>query len=199
MPVAQLNPAQQEAVEHERGPALVIAGAGSGKTRVLTARIGRLLARGVSPEAVLAFTFTNRAAREMRERIETQLGPAAARLWLGTFHATALRLLRREARTLGLPPGFTVYDRDDQEGVLRELIRAAGLPDTVYRTGLVLGRISDAKNALVTPAEAERVAVQEFERHVATLYGEWPSTSVSHAMRCTSTRVLPEPAPASTR
>ena len=170
MPVAALNPAQQQAVEHERGPALVIAGAGSGKTRVLTARIGRLLSRGVRPDAVLAFTFTNRAAREMRERIESELGPAAARLWLGTFHATGLRLLRREARTLGLPSGFTVYDRDDQEGVLRELIRASGLPDTVYRTGVVLGRISDAKNALVSPAEAERTAMSEFDRHVATLF-----------------------------
>jgi len=171
--VPSLNPAQQAAVEHARGPALVIAGAGSGKTRVLTARIGRLLERGVRPEAVLAFTFTNRAAREMRGRIEAQLGPAASRLWIGTFHATALRLLRREAGTLGLPPGFTVYDREDQEGIVRELVRAAGLPDTVYRTGIVIGRISDAKNALVPPAQAERVAMTEFDRQVATLYGRY--------------------------
>ena len=173
MPVATLNPAQQAAVEHDTGPALVIAGAGSGKTRVLTARIGRLLARGVRPEAVLAFTFTNRAAREMRERIEAQLGPAASRVWLGTFHGTALRLLRREAGTLGLAPGFTVYDREDQEGVLRELLRASGLPDSVYKTGLVLGRISDAKNALVSPVEAERAAMSEFERNVAQLYTKY--------------------------
>jgi DNA helicase-2/ATP-dependent DNA helicase PcrA len=173
LPVATLNPAQQAAVEHERGPALVIAGAGSGKTRVLTARIGRLLERGVRPDAVLAFTFTNRAAKEMRERIERQLGPSAARVWLGTFHATALRLLRREAGTLGLAPGFSVYDRDDQEGVLKEPLRASGLPDTVYRTGVVLGRISDAKNALVTPAEAERAAMTDFDRNVAQLYAKY--------------------------
>ncbi len=171
--VATLNPAQQEAVEHEHGPALVIAGAGSGKTRVLTARVARLLERGVPAEAVLAFTFTNRAAREMRARIESELGPAAAGVWIGTFHATAVRILRREANTLGLPAGFTIYDRDDQEGIVRELIREAGLPEATYRTGVVLGRISDAKNALVLPAEAERAAVGDFERQVATLYGKY--------------------------
>ncbi len=170
MAVATLNPAQQEAVEHERGPALVIAGAGSGKTRVLTGRVARLLQRGVPPEAVLAFTFTNRAAREMRGRIESDLGAVARRLWIGTFHATALRILRREAGTLGLRPGFSIYDRDDQESVIRELVRAAGLPDTAYRTGVVLGRISDAKNALVRPAEAERAAMGDFDRHIAALY-----------------------------
>ena len=173
MAVATLNPAQQEAVDHARGPALVIAGAGSGKTRVLTGRVARLLERGVPPEAVLAFTFTNRAAREMRGRIEADLGPAAARVWIGTFHATALRILRREAGTLGLPPGFTIYDRDDQESVIRELVKVASLPDTVYRTGTVLGRISDAKNALVRPPEAERVAMNDFDRNVAQLYGKY--------------------------
>ena len=173
MAVATLNPAQQTAVEHERGPALVIAGAGSGKTRVLTARVAKLLERGVPAEAVLAFTFTNRAAKEMRARIETDLGAAAAGVWIGTFHATAMRILRREANTLGLPPGFSIYDRDDQESVLRELIRAAGLPDTVYRLGVVLGRISDAKNALVKPAEAERAAIGDFDRHIASLYGKY--------------------------
>ncbi len=173
MAVATLNPAQQEAVEHARGPALVIAGAGSGKTRVLTARVAKLLERGVPPDAVLAFTFTNRAAREMRARVESGIGPAAAKVWIGTFHATALRILRREAGTLALPPAFTIYDRDDQESVVRELVREAGLPDTVYRTGVVLGRISDAKNALVRPAEAERAAVNEFDRHIAGLYARY--------------------------
>jgi DNA helicase-2/ATP-dependent DNA helicase PcrA len=167
------NDAQLAAVEHGDGPALVIAGAGSGKTRVLTGRVARLLERGIPPHAILAFTFTNRAAREMRGRIEATVGPAAAGLWIGTFHATALRILRREAGTLGLPQGFTIYDRDDQEGILRDLIKDAALPDTVYRLGTVLGRISDAKNALVTPAEAERVAQHEFDRQVAKLYGRY--------------------------
>jgi DNA helicase-2/ATP-dependent DNA helicase PcrA len=168
--VASLNPAQSAAVRHERGPLLVIAGAGSGKTRVLTARVAHLLERGVPPEGVLAFTFTNRAAREMRERLEAELGPLAARLWIGTFHATALRLLRREAPTLGLPADFTIYDREDQEGLVRELVREAGLPETVYRTGLVLARISDSKNALVAPEEAQRAARSEFDRTLAGLY-----------------------------
>ena len=165
-----LNPAQLAAVEHERGPALVIAGAGSGKTRVLTGRVERLLERGVRAEAILAFTFTNRAAKEMRGRLESRLGPGISRLWIGTFHATALRILRREARTLDLAPGFTIYDRDDQEAVIRDLVRAAALPDTVYRTGIVIGRISDAKNALVSPAAFERTAMTEFDRKVSTLY-----------------------------
>ena len=168
------NPAQLAAVEHGDGPVLVIAGAGSGKTRVLTGRVARLLDRGVPPYGVLAFTFTNRAAREMRGRIEATVGPgAASQLWIGTFHATALRILRREARTLGLPPGFTIYDRDDQEGILRDLIKDAALPDTVYRLGTVLGRISDAKNALVTPEQAERAAQHDFDRQVAKLYGRY--------------------------
>jgi DNA helicase-2/ATP-dependent DNA helicase PcrA len=167
------NEAQLAAVEHGDGPALVIAGAGSGKTRVLTGRVARLLERGIPAHAILAFTFTNRAAREMRGRIEATVGPGAKGLWIGTFHATALRILRREAGTLGLAPGFTIYDRDDQEGILRELIKDAALPDTVYRLGTVLGRISDAKNALVTPAEAERVAQHEFDRQVAKLYSRY--------------------------
>jgi DNA helicase-2/ATP-dependent DNA helicase PcrA len=165
-----LNPAQSEAVDHGTGPALVIAGAGSGKTRVLTARVARLLERGVRPEAVLAFTFTNRAAREMRQRIADTVGPDASRLWIGTFHATAVRLLRREAATLGLSAGFTIYDRDDQEGVLRAVIKDLGLSETGFRTGVVLGRISDCKNALVGPDEAERAALSPFERSIAECY-----------------------------
>ena len=168
-----LNPAQAEAVEHLGGPALVIAGAGSGKTRVLTARVARLLERGVAPEGVLAFTFTNRAAREMRQRIADTVGPEASRLWIGTFHATAVRLLRREASTLGLAPGFTIYDRDDQEGVLRPIIKDLALSETGFRIGVVLGRISDCKNSLVGPDAAERAALSPFERSIAECYRQY--------------------------
>src|SRR6266545_1326463 len=121
-----LNAAQRAAVEHPEGPLLVVAGAGSGKTRVLTARIGRLLERGVPAERILAFTFTNRAAREMRERIARVTDGAAGALWVGTFHGTAVRILRREAAILALPPGFAIYDREDQEEVLRAVLAAAG-------------------------------------------------------------------------
>jgi len=168
-----LNEAQRAAVEHGDGPVLVIAGAGSGKTRVLTARVATLLGRGVPPGGVLAFTFTNRAAREMRERIHAVVGPEAERVWIGTFHATAVRLLRRETATLGLPPGFTIYDREDQEGVLRDVLADLALPSAPYRPGFVLGRISDSKNALVTPEQAARAAVTDFERRIAECYARY--------------------------
>jgi DNA helicase-2/ATP-dependent DNA helicase PcrA len=169
-----LNPAQREAVTHPGGPLLVLAGAGSGKTRVLIRRVARLLEEGVPPHRVLAFTFTNRAAREMRERLEQRVGAEPARaLWVGTFHATAVRLLRREAAAAGLPRAFTIYDREDQEGVLREVMQRLELPEASYRPSQVLARISDAKNALVTPAECERVAVSPWEKQVARAYARY--------------------------
>ncbi len=165
-----LNPAQRAAVEHPGGPLLVVAGAGSGKTRVLTARIARLLSLRVPPEGILAFTFTNRAAREMRERIEREVGEVARRLWVGTFHATAVRILRRDGAVLGLARDFTIYDRDDQETTLREVLKRLQLSETAYKPSLVLGRISDAKNALVTPEEAAAAAVTPYEKQIAEAY-----------------------------
>jgi DNA helicase-2/ATP-dependent DNA helicase PcrA len=166
----RLNPEQRAAVEHAGGALLVIAGAGSGKTRVLTARVARLLGAGVPPRAILAFTFTNRAAREMRGRIAGAVGEAARDLWVGTFHATCVRLLRREAEAAGVPRDFAIYDREDQEGVIRGLVRRLELSEEAYRVGAVLGRISDAKNALVGPAEFERVAGGPYEKRLAELY-----------------------------
>jgi DNA helicase II / ATP-dependent DNA helicase PcrA len=168
-----LNNAQRAAVEHPGGPLLVVAGAGSGKTRVLTARVAWLLERGVRPEAVLAFTFTNRAAREMRARLELPLGDAARALWVGTFHATAVRILRREARVLGLPSGFVIYDREDQEDVVREILKRLELPEDPFRPGAVLGKISDAKNALATPEDMARTASPPFGTRLADVYEEY--------------------------
>ena len=165
-----LNDAQRAAVEHEGGPLLVIAGAGSGKTRVLTARVARILASGRPPESVLAFTFTNRAAREMRERLAALVGEAAHRLWVGTFHGTAVRILRREAARLDRPREFVIYDREDQEGVLREIIRNLHLNETQFRLGPLLSRISDARNALETPEEMLRVAMSPYDKQVADVY-----------------------------
>jgi DNA helicase-2/ATP-dependent DNA helicase PcrA len=168
----RLNPEQRRAVEHPSGPVLVIAGAGSGKTRVLTARVARLLGAGVPPRAILAFTFTNRAAREMRERIAAVAGGEAAlrALWVGTFHATCVRLLRREAAAAGIPRDFAIYDREDQEGIVRGLVRRLELPEGAFRVGSVIERISDAKNALVGPAEFERLAASPHEKRLAELY-----------------------------
>jgi len=156
-----LNPEQRAAVEFGDGALLVIAGAGSGKTRVLTARVARLIESGVPAEAILAFTFTNRAAREMRERIERRVGEAARRLWAGTFHATAVRILRREARVLGIPAAFAIYDREDQEALIRDLARQLGWDEGSYKVSAVLHAISDAKNALVEPEDFARTAYSD--------------------------------------
>jgi DNA helicase-2/ATP-dependent DNA helicase PcrA len=161
-----LNSRQREAVEHPGGPLLIVAGAGSGKTRVLTARVAHLMSRGAPPESILAFTFTNRAAREMRERIERTAGSEASRVWMGTFHATAVRILRREARHAGLAPSFVIYDREDQERVLGQVLAELGVADTLP-PGQVLSHISDAKNALVGPDQAERAAVTPHQRLLA--------------------------------
>src|SRR5262245_24175065 len=162
-----LNPQQTLAVEHDGGPLLVIAGAGSGKTRVLTARVGWLLAHGVPPAGVLAFTFTNRAAREMRERIERQVGGAAKDVWIGTFHATAVRLLRREHVAAGLPRDFVIYDREDQEGVLRDVLRALEIPENSIKLSALVARISDAKNRLAPPEAFAGVSTGSHERRIA--------------------------------
>src|SRR6266850_8569448 len=112
--LSRLNPPQQEAVTHGDGPLLIFAGAGSGKTRVLTARIGYLIAsRRVWPDRLLAVTFTNKAAREMRSRVEALVGEGAAGMWVGTFHSTAVKILRRDAPRIGIVPSFVIFDEDD--------------------------------------------------------------------------------------
>ncbi len=157
-------------MSHERRAVLVLAGAGSGKTRVLTARVAWLLEQGVPPRAILAFTFTNRAAREMRERIATLVGEASKELWVGTFHATAVRILRREAIAAGISPAFAIYDREDQEGLIREISRELAWPEGSWRMGAVLGAISDAKNSLVDPETFTRLAQTPADRNIAQAY-----------------------------
>lgn len=147
----QLNPSQREAVEYVDGASLVIAGAGSGKTRVLTYKIAYLLSRGVPPQSILALTFTNKAAREMKERISQLTEPdAARRLWMGTFHAIFARILRFEASHLGYPSDFTIYDATDSKSLIKSIIKEMQLDDKLYRPGMVQTRISNAKNALIT-------------------------------------------------
>jgi ATP-dependent DNA helicase UvrD/PcrA len=149
-----LNPAQREAVEHPAGPLLVLAGAGSGKTRVLTARIAHLItALHVAPQRIFAVTFTNKAAGEMRTRIGQLLGADPRGLWIGTFHSLSARLLRREAPLLGFGSNFTIYDTDDSEALVKRLLEARQLSTKVYSPRTVHGVISSAKNRMLTPEE----------------------------------------------
>jgi len=151
-----LNEDQRKAVIFNDGPALVIAGAGSGKTRVLTYKIAYLLSKGLPPQSILALTFTNKAAKEMKERISKMVGSQAYRLWMGTFHSIFSRILRAEADRLGYPSDFTIYDSADSKNLLKSIIKEMALDDKTYRPGMVQARISNAKNALVTHAAYAR-------------------------------------------
>ena len=149
----ELDEAQKEAVLSTEGPALVIAGAGSGKTRVLTYRIAHLLKQGARPSSILALTFTNKAAREMKDRIEKIVGERAARyLWMGTFHSIFSRILRTENEILCYPANFTIYDASDSKNLIKAIIKNFQFDDKVYKPGVVASRISMAKNNLITPA-----------------------------------------------
>jgi len=152
--LAGLNGPQKEAVLHVDGPIMIVAGAGSGKTKVLTTRIAHLMANGVDAFNILALTFTNKAAREMKERVEKILGNNEARnLYIGTFHSVFARILRGEAHRMGYPSSFTIYDTDDAKSVLKAVINELNLDDKHYKPATVYNRISSAKNALVGPAE----------------------------------------------
>jgi DNA helicase-2/ATP-dependent DNA helicase PcrA len=154
-----LNPAQREAVEHVRGPLLVLAGAGSGKTRVLTMRIAALIERhGVPPERIFAVTFTNKAAGEMKERVGRLLGRDPKGLWIGTFHSLSARLLRREAELLGFTRQFTIYDEDDQLSLIRRLMERQGHSTKLFPPRAVQSVISAAKNRMIPPSELAATA-----------------------------------------
>jgi DNA helicase II / ATP-dependent DNA helicase PcrA len=151
----ELNPPQREAVEHKDGPIMIIAGAGSGKTKVLTTRIAHLMGyHNVDSFNILALTFTNKAAAEMKERVEKVLGNTEARnLYIGTFHSVFARILRAEANKIGYPNNFTIYDTDDAKSVVKTIINEMDLDDKHYKPNVVYNRISAAKNALIGPAE----------------------------------------------
>ena len=172
-PLARLNPAQREAVLHYEGPLLVIAGAGSGKTRVLTSRIARLIQHhGVDPSRILAVTFTNKAAGEMRERITRLIESDLKGMWCGTFHAIGARLLRSHAACVGRTPSFTIYDEDDSLGVIKRIMERVGVSPKQWTPRSIASLISDAKNALVTPAEYQAVALDPLSRSAAAVYSE---------------------------
>ena len=185
-PLARLNPAQREAVLHHEGPLLVIAGAGSGKTRVLTTRIAWLITHhGVDPSRILAVTFTNKAAGEMRERIarllleDTDLSGAGApspeavrKMWCGTFHAVGARMLRTNAHRVGRTANFTIYDEDDTLGITKRVMERVGVSPKKWTPKSIASLISDAKNALVTPAEYLEAALDPLSRAAAAVYSE---------------------------
>ncbi len=151
-----LNEQQREAVVHTGSPSLVIAGAGSGKTRVLTYKIVHLLRLGYEPYRILALTFTNKAAREMKERVEALTGSkVASKIWMGTFHSIFLRILRIHAEKLGFKSGFTIYDSNDSRSLIKTIIKERGLDDKSYKPATIASIISNAKNALVYPEEYE--------------------------------------------
>ena len=148
----QLNTTQRAAVTATEGPSLIVAGAGSGKTRVLTYRIAYLLSQGVPAGNILALTFTNKAAREMKERIQKLVGNDARYLWMGTFHSICAKLLRHDAEKLGFTRDFTIYDTSDSKSVIKAICKERGLDEKIYKPTVVLGRISMAKNNLISPS-----------------------------------------------
>ena len=161
-----LNESQRHAVINTEGPALVIAGAGAGKTRVLTYRIAHLLQKGVPAGKILALTFTNKAAREMKERIARIVDPEIARyLWMGTFHSIFAKILRIEGSQLGYKSNYTIYDSSDSKSLIRTIIREMNLDDNIYKPGVIASRISSAKNNLVTSSMyAADTSMQEYDK-----------------------------------
>ncbi len=170
-----LNPPQKEAVFHTEGPLLILAGAGSGKTRVLTHRIACLIEeKGVNPWNILAITFTNKAAQEMRERVDRLIGTGAESIWVSTFHAACVRILRRHIDFLGFDTRFAIYDTDDQKTVIKEVCRRLNLDTKIFKERTLMSRISHAKDELMTPDEMEKEAGGDFNaKKIAAVYREY--------------------------
>lgn len=170
-----LNPAQKDAVFHTEGPLLVLAGAGSGKTRVLTHRVAYLIEeKGVNPWNIMAITFTNKAAGEMRERVDKIVGFGAESIWVSTFHSSCVRILRRHIEYLGYSSNFTIYDSDDQKTLMRQVFKTLDVDPKMYKERVVMGYISSAKDELVGPEEFELNAGGDFrQKKIAQIYKEY--------------------------
>jgi DNA helicase-2/ATP-dependent DNA helicase PcrA len=182
--LADLNPPQEEAVLHTEGPLLILAGAGSGKTRVITRRIAHLIAAcGVQPWQILAVTFTNKAADEMRSRVEVMLGARGLNVWVGTFHSTCLRILRKWAHALGLRHAFVVYDEDDSLSLIRDCLRELNFTERSLNPRAAASRISRAKNDLLTPGDYSGMAGDFIEEKVSRVYPMYQERlRASHAL-----------------
>lgn len=173
-----LNPSQKEAVFHTEGPLLILAGAGSGKTRVLTHRIACLMEeKGVNPWNILAITFTNKAAQEMRERVDKLVGMGAESIWVSTFHSACVRILRRHIDFLGFDNHFAIYDTEDQKTVIKEVCRRLNIDTKIYKERTLMAKISHAKDELISPEEMELNAGGDFnEKKIAAVYKEYQAT-----------------------
>src|SRR3954464_5397740 len=169
-----LNPPQREAVMHGEGPLLILAGAGSGKTRVLTHRIAYLLRTGQArPSEILAITFTNKAAAEMRERVEFLVGRATRAMWVMTFHAACARMLRSDADKLGYTRQFTIYDAADQRRLIKKCLDDLGYDTKRFTPRAMQSQISDAKNKLRSPEDYRQLVGSFFEQTVADVYDQY--------------------------
>ncbi len=181
--LAGLNPSQRAAVEQTEGPVMIVAGAGSGKTRVITYRVAHLVQKGVDPFNILVLTFTNKAAKEMRERITKVVGIEAKNIWMGTFHSVFSRILRVEAELIGYPRNFTIYDTDDTKSLLRSILKEMNLDDKLYNVNHVYGRISSAKNNLISPQEYNKNEAIKAE-DIANGRGQMGEIYMTYAQRC---------------
>ncbi len=178
-----LNPSQRAAVEQTEGPVMIVAGAGSGKTRVITYRVAHLIRKGVDPFNILVLTFTNKAAKEMRERIMKVVGSEAKNIWMGTFHSVFAKLLRVEAQKIGYPGNFTIYDTDDSKSLIRSILKEMQLDDKLYNANFVYNRISSSKNNLVSPAaylQDANIQAEDF----STGRGKMSEIYQTYAARC---------------
>lgn len=169
----KLNPEQLDAVMHTEGPLLILAGAGSGKTRVITYRIAHMIDEGISPFNILAITFTNKAAEEMRNRVDELVGFGADSVWVATFHSTCARILRRHIDVLGYDSNFTIYDTDDTKKVVTDIIKKHNINPKDCPPKAVLSQISSCKNEMILPDEYEETAKEDFEKNVAMIYREY--------------------------
>ncbi len=170
----KLNDKQLEAVLHDRGPLLILAGAGSGKTRVITHRIAYLIEeRGISPYAIMAITFTNKAAKEMKERVENLLGDNSLNVWVSTFHSSCVRILRRYAEHIGFSKDFTIYDTDDSKSVMKQIVKDLNIDSKRYKERAFLNAISNAKNECITPEKFAESAYEPFDKMVVRVYKEY--------------------------
>jgi DNA helicase II / ATP-dependent DNA helicase PcrA len=179
----QLNDVQRAAVSALDGPVMVVAGAGSGKTRVLTYRVANLILHSVKPYEILALTFTNKAAKEMKQRIERLVGATASQVWAGTFHSSFARILRQECQHIGYERNFSIYDTDDSRAAVKHIMEHNHISAQRFAPRAVHSRISSAKNHLVTPEQYAHVAKDPMEETTALVFREYVKTlRASNAM-----------------